>query len=209
MSEIVVSCCRNVINCRDGCRFRICWSMLVSKYNFVWVVHRHRGDFRDCYAHPEKSGQFGDKTKQCCIAFKGAMENCQRFALSSCDFRAQNPFSLWELAKVKRDSWKGTRKKQTLWQFTTRHESTMSWNITTISKKSRHFHFLWLDSSSIVINRHDNLWHFYDNLYTQDRKTMTARDVTEFCALFSARKSGCFLHILGRFPYEIRQKPKL
>ena len=35
---------------------------------------------------------------------------------------------------------------------------------------------------------------------------MTAGDVTGFCAFFSARKSGNFLHILGRFPYRITQK---
>ena len=37
-------------------------------------------------------------------------------------------------------------------------------------------------------------------------KNMTARDVTGFHAFFSARKSGNFLHILGRFPYSIAQK---
>ena len=37
---------------------------------------------------------------------------------------------------------------------------------------------------------------------------MTARDVTGFCALFSARKSGDFLHILGRFPNQIAQKTR-
>ena len=36
-------------------------------------------------------------------------------------------------------------------------------------------------------------------------KTMTATDVTEFCAFFSARKSGNFLHILGPVPYLITQ----
>ena len=37
-------------------------------------------------------------------------------------------------------------------------------------------------------------------------KTMSARDVTRFCAFFPARKSGNFLHILGPFPYYITQK---
>ena len=35
---------------------------------------------------------------------------------------------------------------------------------------------------------------------------MTARDKTGFYAIFSARKSGNFLHILGRFPYYMAQK---
>ena len=36
---------------------------------------------------------------------------------------------------------------------------------------------------------------------------MTARDVTRVCAFFSARKSGIFLHILGRFLTKLHSKP--
>ena len=38
-------------------------------------------------------------------------------------------------------------------------------------------------------------------------KTMTAKDVTGFYAVFSARKSGNFLHILGHFFTELYRKP--
>ena len=56
----------------------------------------------------------------------------------------------------------------------------------------------WLGSRShILLSREDKLG---------TEKTMTATDVTGFCAFFSARKSGNLLHILGRFPYSITQK---
>ena len=38
------------------------------------------------------------------------------------------------------------------------------------------------------------------------KKPVTARDVTGFYALFSARKSGDFLHVLGCFSYQIAHK---
>ena len=41
---------------------------------------------------------------------------------------------------------------------------------------------------------------------TEKKKNHDSRDVTGFYAYFSARKSGNFLHILGRFPYQITQK---
>ena len=38
-------------------------------------------------------------------------------------------------------------------------------------------------------------------------KTMTATDVTGFCASFSAWKSGSFLHIWGNFQTDLHRKP--
>ena len=37
-------------------------------------------------------------------------------------------------------------------------------------------------------------------IFGTEKKTLTARDVTGFYTFFSARKSGNFLHIFGRFP---------
>ena len=48
---------------------------------------------------------------------------------------------------------------------------------------------------------------FMGNTKIGTEKTMTARDMTGFCASFSARKSGHFLHIWGEFLTEVHSAP--
>ena len=43
--------------------------------------------------------------------------------------------------------------------------------------------------------------------FLRTTRTMTARDVTGFCALFSGRKWGNFLHIWGDFLTKLHRKP--
>ena len=77
------------------------------------------------------------------------------------------------------------------WPF---HAAVATWNVEMLPLRS-------VVSATKIPKRDAKL----QQQWSGPKKTMTARDVTGFCAFFSAWKSGNFLHIFGRFPYWVTQ----
>ena len=85
---------------------------LKEAWVFFWtLVHRNRSGFAicDCYAHcrPQKSpASLETRHSNAALGCKVVMENCWRYAISSCDVGAQNPSLLrdfWRFGSVHAD----------------------------------------------------------------------------------------------------------